>query len=91
MRAPIVLAAAQGLPSAEVALRIRVTRQTVWKWRNRFLGRRFEGLLDELCPGAPRKVDDAKVEALIAKTLHDRPRNATHWDSRAMAKAMGVP
>jgi transposase len=90
MRARIVLAAAAGLPSAEVARRIRVTPQTVWKWRNRFLERRLDGLLDEPRPGAPRKIDDAKVEALIAKTLHEKPRNATHGDSRSMAKAMGV-
>lgn len=90
MRARIVLAAAEGLPSAEVAQRIRVTPQTVWKWRNRFLERRLDGLLDEPRPGAPRKIDDAKVEALIAKTLHEKPRHATHWDSRSMAKAIGV-
>lgn len=60
IRARIVLAAAQGLSSAEVARRMRVTPQTVWKWRNRFLERRLDGLLDEPRPGAPRKIDDAK-------------------------------
>lgn len=90
MRARIVLAAAEGLPSAEVARRTRVTPQTVCKWRQRFLERRLEGLLDEPRPGAPRTIDDAKIEALIAKTLHEKPRNTTHWDSRSMAKTMGV-
>ena len=90
MRARIVLAAAQGLASAEVARRMRVTPQTVCKWRGRFVQRRLEGLLDEPRPGAPRKIDDAQLEALITKTLHEKPRNATHWDSRAMARAMGV-
>jgi transposase len=90
LRARIVLAAAQGLASAEVARRTRVTRQTVCKWRGRFIERRLDGLLDEPRPGAPRKIGDAKVEALIAKTLHEKPRNATQWDSRSMAKAMGM-
>ena len=90
LRARIVLAAAQGLPNREVARRTRVTPQTVGKWRSRFTERRLDGLLDEPRPGAPRKIGDAKVEALIAKTLHEKPRNATHWNSRAMAKAMGV-
>lgn len=90
LRARIVLAAAQGLPNREVARRTRVTAQTVGKWRSRFVERRLDGLLDEPRPGAPRKIGDAKVEALIAKTLHEKPRNATHWNSRAMAKAMGV-
>ncbi|MGH8459281.1 MAG: IS630 family transposase [Nevskiales bacterium] len=90
LRARIVLAAAQGLPSREVARRTRVTAQTVGKWRRRFIARRLDGLLDEPRPGAPRRIGDAKVEALITKTLHEKPRNATHWNSRAMAKAMGV-
>jgi len=90
LRARIVLGAAQGLPNREVARRMRVTAQTVGKWRNRFIERRLDGLLDEPRPGAPRKIGDAKLEALIAKTLHEKPRNATHWNSRAMAKAMGV-
>ena len=86
LRARIVLAAAQGLPSREVARRTRVTAQTVGKWRNRFMERRVDELLGEPRPGAPRKIGDAKVEALNAKTLHEKPRNATHWNSRAMAK-----
>ena len=90
LRARLVLACAQGVDNSEVARRCRVMRQTVGKWRSRFLERRLDGLLDEPRPGAPRKIGDAKVEALIAKTLHEKPRNATHWNSRAMAKAMGV-
>jgi transposase len=90
LRARIVLGAAQGLSNREVARRTRVTAQTVGKWRSRFIERRLDGLLDEPRPGAPRKIGDAKIEALIAKTLHEKPRNATHWNSRAMAKAMGV-
>ncbi len=89
-RARIVLAAADGLPSREVARRARVSQQTVCKWRGRFVERRIDGLLDEPRPGAPRKIGDAKVEALIAKTLHEKPRTATHWDSRSMAKAMQI-
>lgn len=90
LRARIILACAEGQNNSEVAKSCRVIRQTVGKWRSRFLERRLDGLLDEPRPGAPRKIGDAKLEALIAKTLHEKPRNATHWNSRAMAKAMGV-
>ena len=90
LRARIILACAEGVNNSEVARRCRVMRQTVGKWRSRFLERRLDGLLDEPRPGAPRKIGDAKLEALIAKTLHEKPRNATHRNSRAMAKAMGV-
>jgi transposase len=67
-----------------------VTPQTVGKWRSRFLEHRLDGLLDEPRPGAPRQIGDAQVEAVIAKTLHEKPRNATHWSSRALAKASGL-
>jgi transposase len=33
---------------------------------------------------------DARVEKMIARTLHEKPRDATHWSSRAMAKASGL-
>lgn len=90
LRARIVLGCAQGAANREVARRLRVTPQTVGKWRSRFLEQRLDGLLDEPRPGAPRQIGDAQVEAVIAKTLHEKPRNATHWSSRAMAKASGL-
>jgi transposase len=90
LRSRIVLACAQGVDNCEVARRCGVMRQTVSKWRNRFLERRLDGLLDEPRPGAPRKLDDARIEALIATTLNERPREATHWSTRLLAKKVGV-
>jgi transposase len=55
----------------------------------RFLQKRLEGLLDEPRPGVPRKITDADVEALISRTLESTPRDATHWSTRTMAKAVG--
>src|SRR6266550_2727160 len=69
LRAHIILACAQGLDNSEVARGCRVMRQTVGKWRSRFLERRLDGLLDEPRPGAPRKLDDARIEQLMATTL----------------------
>jgi hypothetical protein len=34
---------------------------------------RLQGLLDEPRPGRPRLVTDEKVEAVISKTLEERP------------------
>jgi transposase len=62
----------------------------VGKWRARFLERRLNGLLDEPRPGAPRKVTDDVVERVVTKTLESTPRNATHWSTRGMAKAVGL-
>jgi transposase len=90
MRARIVLACAEGLQSKQVAARLRVDEATVGKWRRRFAERRLDGLSDEPRSGTPRTVGDARVEAVIVKTLESVPANATHWSSRGMAKASGL-
>jgi len=47
----------------------------------------MEGLRDDPRPGAPRTVDDERVEAVIVRTLESVPKDATHWSSRGMARA----
>jgi len=89
-RSRIILACAQGAANRAVAERLRVTPQTVGKWRARFVERRLDGLLDEPRPGAPRKHDDAKIEQLITTTLNERPREATHWSTRLLARKLKV-
>jgi hypothetical protein len=49
----------------------------------------MDGLYDEPCPGAPRQFGDDEIAATIRKTLETRPKGATHWSLRAMAKAKG--
>jgi len=90
LRARIVLACDAGTSNVDVAERLHVTNTTVGKWRNRFCARRLEGLYDEPRPGAPRTVDDDKVEEVVVKTLESKPKNATHWSTRAMAEEAGV-
>jgi transposase len=90
MRAQLVLACAEGQENKAVAARLRVTPQTVSKWRNRFAERRLDGLLDAPRSGAPRTIDDTKVDAVIARTLERVPKNATHWSTRSMAREMGL-
>jgi transposase len=89
-RARIVLACADGIPNKVVAARQRVTQQTVGKWRRRYIDQRLDGLLDAPRSGAPRTIDDARVEAVIAKTLESKPAGATHWSTRSMARDMGL-
>ena len=72
LRSRIVLGAAEGHANREIARRLRITGQTVGKWRSRFLKHRLDGLLDEPRPGAPRRIRDVQIEAMIAKTLHER-------------------
>jgi transposase len=90
LRARIVLACAQGAENREVAARLAVDKDTVGKWRRRFIEHRIDGLLDAPRSGAPRTIEDARIEAVIVKTLESTPKDATHWSSRGMAKASGL-
>ena len=90
LRARIVLTCAEGGQNTEVAAKLGLDRQTVGKWRRRFVERRVDGLHDEPRSGAPRTIDDARIEAVIVKTLENCPENATHWSSRGMAEASGL-
>lgn len=86
LRARIILACAQGGSNTSLAKELGLNRSTVGKWRRRFLKAGLDGLLDEPRPGAPRKISDTEVERLIAKTLETKPRGATHWSTRSMAR-----
>ena len=91
LRARIVLACAGSVEDdKDLAVRLGINRGTVGKWRRRFLRSRIEGLLDEPRPGAPRTVSDADVEQVITMTLESKPRDATHWSTRSMAKECGL-
>jgi len=89
-RARIVLRAAGDKTNTQVARELRLTKQTVGKWRNRFITKRVDGLLDEPRPGAPRTVGDAAVEEVVRLTLETKPRDATHWSTRGMAARCGL-
>ena len=89
-RARIILLCAEGLNNTEVSGRLHITKQTVGKWRSRFVQKRLDGLTDEPRPGTSQRLSDKDVERLIAMTLESTPKDATHWSTRSMAKACGL-
>jgi transposase len=89
-RARIVLLSADGMANTVVAERVGVNQATVVKWRKRFIAAGPDGLVDEPRPGAPRRITDADVEAVVVKTLEDKPKDATHWSTRDLAKQVGM-
>jgi transposase len=89
-RARVILECAADRTNTQVARRLRLTKQTVGKWRTRFLVKRLDGLLDEPRPGTPRTVSDTQVEQVVTLTLESKPREATHWSTRAMAARSGL-
>ena len=90
-RARIILKCASGLSNSAVAAAVRTTPFTVGFWRSRFIQEGgVSSLWDEPRPGAPRKIGDDKVEAVVQATLETKPKAATHWSTRSMAKKLGL-
>lgn len=67
-----------------------VSQPTVGMWRERFRTAGLAGLGDLPKPGAPRTVKDGQVAGIVRRTLQTKPKSATHWSTRAMAKEAGV-
>ena len=89
-RCRMILRCADGLPSKEVGLELGFHEHTVGKWRRRFQADRLNGLEDGFRTGRPRSISDDDVASVIERTLHDKPRAATHWSIRSMAKEAGL-
>src|SRR4029453_10181590 len=74
----LILGCAIGKTNTAVARELRVTKQTVGKWRTRFVAKRLHGVLDEPRPGAPRPVTIASIAHMSSRPF-PRPRPAPKW------------
>lgn len=91
LRCRIVLACAEpGAANAHVATAVGVTPMTVAKWRKRFIEHGLPGLADEPRPGRPPSILLDRVEQVLALTLEQTPRDATHWSRSSMAERTGL-
>jgi transposase len=66
LRAQIVLAAARGRASAQIAAGLHVSVDTVRKWRGRFAARGLDGLADLPRSGRPRRISALERAAVVA-------------------------
>jgi transposase len=90
LRAKVILLAAEGWSNTEIVRRTGLSAPTVCKWRQRFLQNRTAGLSEMPRSGAPRRIDDDKIQQVITATLESKPAQATHWSTRAMAQRCGL-
>jgi transposase len=90
LRARLILLCAAGRSNTEAAADLHITLQTVGKWRQRFIEKRLDGLLDEHRPGTPRKLSAADVDRVLGLTLDSMPAHAAHWSTRTLAEASGL-
>jgi transposase len=88
-RARIVLLAAQGVPNAEIARRVGVSRPTVIQWRNRYAAGGISALGDLDRSGRPPVIDDV---AVVVATVQAPPEalGVTHWSARLLGKHLGI-
>ena len=89
-RAKIILECARGISNVEVGRKLKTSNFTVGFWRNRFIRGGIDSLYDEPRPGMPRKIGDDQVEKVVKVTLERRPKGATHWSTRTMARKVGM-
>jgi transposase len=92
LRARIVLAAGRGTDNVTIARELGARPQVVGKWRTRYVQRGVAGIEKDLPRGAPKATvkGTALEKAIVRKTTQEKPKNATHWSTRTMAKAMGT-
>ena len=90
-RAQIICLAAAGQQDIQIAASLGITRQKASRWRQRFRQHGVEGLLqDAPRPGRKPRISGRTIQAIVRRTLHEKPSAATHWSTRSMAKAAGV-
>jgi len=90
-RAKIVLATADGFGTNEIMRRSAMSKPTVWRWQERYLDEGVDGLTrDKTRPSRVPPLPMATRLAVIAKTVKEKPPNATHWSRSTMAAAMNI-
>ena len=91
LRAKIILACSQPQPNVGIASQLGISRDTVAKWRSRFIAAGLAGLQDASRPGAPRRIADLQVGEVIRRTLEaPGPGADGAWSTRSMAAKMGI-
>lgn len=90
LRSRMILLCAAGETNTNVAMKLDVRIQTVCKWRQRFVGRRLDGLLDEPRPGTPRKVSDKDVERVLTMTLESPPQRRHALEHSCGSRPIGL-
>src|SRR6266550_351956 len=91
LRAKIVLHAAEGLENREIAVKLGTDRESVGRWRSRFAKFGLVGIeKDAPRPGRKPSIPRSTVEEIVRLTTSSKPKKATHWSTRSMARASGV-
>ncbi|MGI8549404.1 MAG: helix-turn-helix domain-containing protein [Dehalococcoidia bacterium] len=90
LRAQIVLRAAEGTRSQDIATALGITRHTVQHWRDRFAAQRLDGLRDRPHQPPPRQYGPQRQAKLVVLACQAPGEvgwdGQTHWTIRDLAR-----
>lgn len=90
-RARIILLDSQDRENIEIAEEVGTDRQTVGRWRSRFVREGIEGIRKDRPRGGREPTRRAEnVYEIIRLTTREKPENATHWTTRTLADKLGI-
>lgn len=89
-RAQVVLLAADGVPGNQIAPKVGLSRQSVCKWRLRFVEHGIEGLRDDPRSGRPLVYGPTDRLVLMAKVTQEHPEVASQWSHSELAAEMSA-
>jgi len=89
LRAKIILAAADGKATQDIAAALDQRPATVSKWRKRFAQSGIAGLHDEPRSGRPAQYGDQDELRVLALLDQDPPPGYAEWSGPLLAKALG--
>ena len=94
-RSKIILLAAEGLTNIEIAEQLEISAHKVGRWRNRYAEFGCAGIEKELPRGGnhggKKTADQARLRSkIIQMTTQSKPKGATHWSTRTLAKKLGT-
>jgi len=91
LRCKVILGAAEGIANHRLARDLSTSSPTVLLWRRRFQQEGLLGILeDKPRAGRPRGISPEKEAAIVEATRSTKPKNATHWTVRTMARQQRV-
>lgn len=89
LRAKVILRAAEGMQSKDIAAELETDPQLVCRWRNRFVKGRLKAI-EQDAPRSGRKPSPKVVARILEATTQEKPAAATHWSVRSLAQHLGI-
>jgi transposase len=89
-RARVILMLAAGDSYSTIEAAIPCYRDSVNRWRRRFLTDGLEGLRARYCGSTPTILTPAMEARILEKTRHPPPDGSTHWSTRTLGRLLKI-